>query len=108
MRSKELWIAIAAALSLAGTASASMGTVAGESGKVGNINRGTYLVHPGHYAGAISLSNEGQDHQMALAAATEIAPRDQCRAPEPSKLGLLRSGSSTGNKSKTLCRKLRA
>lgn len=97
-----VWIASAAALGLAGTASAAVATNVGNLPIVDAYNNGTRLVQGRHYDGA--------DRRRAERLSNEVAATpggDACRAPEPSKLGLLRSNPGTGSKTKVLCRKLK-
>lgn len=97
MRKEVIWIAAAGLLGLASEASA---TVAASKLGLGLIStrqdHAQFLRNP-HYS---SAATRPADPFSASAA-------EECRAPEPSKLGLLRSNIPSGAKVKSLCRKLR-
>lgn len=95
-------IAATTLLTLAGTASAAIATTGGAAADAFLENPRTRLVQEGHYLGADKVRADASRERSATTNA------DTCIAPEPSKLGLLRSNSGTASKTRTLCRKLRA
>lgn len=97
MRKWVVWIAAAGLLGLACEASA---TVAVAKPDIGT---------PGARLGHAQFLRDSHHRSAAARPADPFAASagEECRAPEPSKLGLLRSNVPTGGKAKSLCRKLK-